>query len=423
MSEFLLLKNARPYGEGGITDLLIKDGKIVEIAQNLTLAEFKACVNADGSATYTDISTVIDCKGLPLIPAAVDVHTHTRTPGFEHKEDAVSFSNAAAKGGVSCVMAMPNTNPVPDSIENLKEIQTALRNGKTRIYFFAAITKGSNGRELTDISLLSKQPCIKGFSDDGRGVTDIALLKKAVIRANQNGKIIAAHSESTNPDFEKRETEAVLQEVAMLRELQEAGKKPKYHFCHISNREALESVIAARKDGIDVTFEVTPHHFSLTKSDIKNTNYKMSPPLREETDKTAILHAIASGAATIVATDHAPHTEDEKARGYDNAPNGIIGLETLIPLVYTELVKTGIISLRTASRLITDNPASRFGLPFGEISVTGLADLVVPDTETTRIYTKAEIQSKSKNSPFIGRELTGFPVLTIVNGKVVYNNL
>lgn len=381
-------------------DLYIKDGKIAKISD---------CIDMDSEAVY-------DMEGCMALPGAIDVHVHLREPGFAAKETVKTGTMSAAKGGVTTVMAMPNLNPVPDSIINLNAAEDIIRrDAAVNVYQYASVTKGENGKELSDIAALSQR--VKAFSDDGKGVNNLALLEQAMKTAKETGSIICSHAEAENFGTKpEAETVAVEREIELVRK---TGCR--YHFCHLSVKKSFELVKAAKREGLDITAESAPHHLFLTENDIKGrTNYKMNPPLRKEEDRQAAIEALLDGTVSMIATDHAPHTEEEKALPYDKAPNGIIGLETLIPLVYTKLVKTGKANVSDMINWLTINPARRFSLPYATVEEGQAATFCVIDTVNKRRYTKEEILSKGKNSPFIGEELYGFCRMTVLNGNIVF---
>lgn len=402
----IIFKNGMINAGGALIkrDLAVADGVFTDISETIE--------------NYPDKAHVIDLKGLFVMPGGVDVHVHLRDPGFTDKETVQTGTKAASAGGITAVMAMPNTNPVTDTADRvIKVIEKAEKCGSVRVFPFCAVTVGEKGEQLTDIENISQT--VKGFSDDGKGVTNLSLLREAMIQTKAADSIIASHLEAPGcgllPEAEIR---ALKDELELVRE---TGAK--YHFCHLSLKKSFELLKEARREGLDVTAEVTPHHLFLTECEIKDANYKMSPPLRTAEDTKSAIDAIKSGVVTMIATDHAPHTESEKAKIFNDAPNGIIGLETLIPTVYTYLVKTGIISFDDMENLITVNPAKRFGIPYGEIKVGGLCDITAIDIDKPKVYKKQDIISKGKNSPFIGRSLYGFPKLTAVGGKIVFNAL
>ncbi len=400
--------------------IVLKNG-VVNI--NNSLEKMDICIEG---GIITDIAKVInnpmaetiDVCGGYITSGAVDVHVHLREPGFTDKETVASGTKSSASGGVTTIMAMPNTKPATDSAEHLATINALIaKDAVVKVFPFCSVTKGLQGKELTAMEQIA--PTVKGFSDDGVCVNDATLLTQAMQIAKKADKIIATHLEcegyGTTPQAEilacKKELELV------------KATGVKYHLCHISTAECLDMYVKAVESGADVTAEVTPHHLFLNDSKIVDANCKMNPPLRAEKDRQAVLDALLSGKINIIATDHAPHTEEEKSREYSKAPNGIIGLETLFPLVYTNLIKSGKASLTDMENWLAVNPAKRFGLPHGSICVGGTADIAVLDINHSKVYTKESIVSKGKNSPFVGAELYGFNILTLVDGKVVYNNL
>ena len=279
----------------------------------------------------------------------------------------------------------------------------------------ASVSIDEKGEQISDIKNLNDK--VVCFTDDGLCVNNLEVLENAMKLVD---KPIASHAEARGAKTaEDAEIIAVQRELELLRKY----KHVKYHFCHLSVEKSFELVKSAQDEGLDVTCEVMPHHLFLNKSQIKDANWKMNPPLRSESDRLATIKALKSGIATMIATDHAPHSREEKSREYDKCPNGIIGFETMFPLVYTYLVKTGEITLKEMVEWTSENPAKRFNLPYGEIKVGGLADIAVLDIKTEREYTEDEILSKSVNTPFIGFKFTGYPVLTLVGGKTVYDNL
>jgi dihydroorotase len=382
-----------------LTDILIDEGKIIAIDDFITAKATK----------------ILDINGATVIPGAVDVHVHLREPGFEHKETIKSGTLAAAKGGVTTLMAMPNTKPVIDSMLHLEKIKSIIKkDAQVRVFPYASVTIGEKGQEVTDIKGLA--PFVKGFSDDGVGVGNLDLLRRAMISVKQFNGIIASHAEVFEyVSTPESEVLAIRQELELVREI-----GCRYHFCHVSLKESFELIARAQSEGLDVTCEVTPHHILLCADDVcLDTNKKMNPPLRSIDDVLATRRALLDGVATIIATDHAPHTPLEKSRDFASAPNGVIGLETLVPLIYTEFVYKKQATLSDMVQWISINPAKRFDLPCGELTVGGLADLSVIDTESS-IYSEAEIVSLSKNSPFIGHKMYGKNILTLVAGEVKY---
>lgn len=358
---------------------------------------------------------VIDCSGKWIRQGAIDAHVHLREPGFSHKETIYSGTMAAAKGGVTTVFAMPNLNPVPDSKANLAIEESLIKKTAViKVLPYMSLTVGQNGKELSEMCVDTTSAI--AYSDDGRCVSDLHVLQQGMQIAKSQNAVICSHAEALEfSDARKQEYMAVKREIALA-----GHTKIKYHFCHLSTLESLEYVRSARAARIDVSCEVTPHHFVFNEQDILDTSLKMNPPLRPLSDVNAVINAIVDGTVSIIATDHAPHTEKEKAVDYANAPNGIIGLETFLPAVYTYLVKTGLITAEKMIELTTTNIQARFLLPITNLAIGEIADICVLDINNARKYTYEEILSLSKNSPFIGRELYGFNTLTIANGKIVY---
>ncbi len=392
----LVLKNDKLFK----LDVRVEGDKIVEIGLDLKG------------------ENVIDVKGGWIIPGAVDVHAHLREPGYEHKGDIQSETYSAAKGGITTVMAMPNTMPVPCDAKSAKLVYDLLaEKSLVHAYLFGSVTKNQKGRKVSDIK--GMLPYIKALSDDGVCVNNQRVLKKAMQEAKKYDLVIASHAEASQYEEPAAEYEAVKREIELANEV-----GCKYHFCHLSTEESFLAVKRIQFINKEITCEVTPHHLFLhDKCIAENTNFKMNPPLRSLRDMRFTFRSILEGISTMIATDHAPHSEKEKAVEYSKAPNGIIGFETMLPLVYTGLVITGRMTHAKMIEVVTTNPAKRFGLPYSKIEVGSKADIAVLDINTTRKYTKDEIVSKSKNSPYIGMELCGFNVLTLVSGKVVYNGL
>ena len=399
----MLLKNGKILiGEDLLArDILVdSEGTIVEIGENLS---------SNG--------IVYDLKGGWVIPSAVDVHVHLREPGYEYKETVKSGTLASSKGGVGTIMPMPNLNPCPDTVAHLS-VQTEIikKDAVVKCYPFASVTKGEMGKELSDLEALA--PLVKAFTDDGKGVNDLALLRKAMEIAKANDKVVASHAEAENLGTSREaEIVAVKREIEMAKEI-----GVKYHFCHISTRDAYEYIRKAKSEGYDITVEACPHHLILSDKDIKDGNTKMNPPLRPLDDMLATVEALLDGTVDMLATDHAPHAKEEKGE-YSKSLNGIIGLETFLPSIYTYFVRSGKISHGRFIELVSENPAKRFNLPIPEIKVGAKANLAVLDTENEREYVEEEILSLSKNSPFIGYRFYGFNKLTLVDGVVAYENL
>ena len=359
---------------------------------------------------------IIDVKGCFVMPGATDVHVHLREPGFEYKETIKSGTLSAAKGGVTTVLAMPNLNPCPHNEENIKlQLELIKRDAIVNVYPYGAVSKNQKGELIADIEELAK---ITSFiTDDGVGVNNIEILRNAMVLAKKHNIVLASHAEDTvDSKLPQGEYVAVKREIELAKEI-----GCRYHFLHMSTKESFELIRKAHQEGYtNITCEVAPHHLVLNEEMIKNGNWKMNPPLRSEQNRLETIKALLDGTAIMIASDHAPHSEEEKSREYDKCLNGIIGLETMLPLVYTAFIDTNMASLNDFVDWFVTNPNKVFSLGERKVEEGYVADLTVLNLDEKRIYTKEEILSKGKNSPYIGMELKGYPVLTICNGKVVW---
>ena len=397
--------------------ILIKNGKVIEnnqLIQKDILIENNLIKKIDNNINV-DCET-LDATGCLVMPGAVDVHVHLREPGFTKKETVKTGTLSSAKGGVTSIMSMPNLNPCPHNLENLnKQLEIIKQDAVVNVYPFASVTINEEDKEIAKIDEVVN--VAYGLSDDGRGVNSLDILEEAMKLAKKYNLTIASHAED---NFYKYAREG--EYVAVLREIELAKKIGcKYHFCHMSVKESFDAIKKAQDEGYtNITCEVAPHHLVLNKDMIKDANYKMNPPLRSESDRLATIEALLNGTACMIASDHAPHTEEEKSQEYDKCPNGIIGLETMIPIIYTEFVKTGLISLNRFLDLLVYNPIKVFNLPKRDLQEQMIADIAIIDIENKHTYTKEEILSKGKNSPFIGNSYYGFTKYTIVNGNIVY---
>lgn len=379
-------------------DLHIADDVIIKVGENLEI-----------------LGEIVDANGGFIMPGATDVHVHMREPGYSHKETIHTASLGALKGGVTTCLAMPNLNPCPDSLENLKvELEIIERDGLVNIYPYGAVTVAQKGIDLADINSFKDKVC--AITDDGVGVNNIDLLVKAMKFAKEHNMVIASHAEDTiNGKLPEGEYKAVIREIELAKEI-----GCKYHFCHMSTKESFEAIKQAQDEGYPITCEVAPHHLILNETMIKNANWKMNPPLRSEENRLETVKALLDGVACMIASDHAPHSEEEKSKEYDKCPNGILGLETMLPIVYTHFIKTGMASLNDFVNWFVNNPNRIFNLGERKLEVGYPADLTILDLNNKREYKKEEIVSLSKNSPYIGMEFYGFPILTIVGGKVLF---
>ena len=398
--------------------ILLKNGSIVlnnKLVKKDILIDNDLIIKIDDSIDNNNYE-VLDCKNTLVMPGAIDVHVHLREPGFENKETILKGTKAAAKGGFSVVMSMPNLKPCPHNVDNLmKQEEIIKRDAVINVYPYASVSVNEEDKELSDIDLLSDK--VYALSDDGRGVNNIELLEKAMKLAKKYNLIIASHAEDSVYKYAPAG-----EYVAVRREIELAKKVGcKYHFCHMSTKESFEAIREAKKNGYNnITCEVAPHHLVLNETMIKNTNYKMNPPLRSEENRLETIKALLDGTVDVLASDHAPHTKEEKNREYDKAPNGIIGIETMIPIIYTNFVRNNLISLDRFLDLLVYNPMRIFNLPKYGLYEGSVANVIAIDITNPHTYSEDEILSKSKNSPFIGQTYYGFTKYNIFNGKIVY---
>ncbi|RDW18488.1 dihydroorotase [Oceanobacillus arenosus] len=402
-------------------EVLINNNKIEKIDRDLSL------VQAD---------EIIDLNGNLILPGFIDVHIHLREPGGEHKETIKSGTKAAARGGYTTVCAMPNTNPVPDNAATTRALLAKINeDAVVRVLPYAAITKGLKGKERTDIKKLTEMG-VFAFTDDGVGIQTADFMLEAMKEAAACGASIVAHCEDNSIVYDgvvhdgKVSSRLKLPGIPSLSESVQIARDVllaeatgcHYHVCHVSTKESVRVIRDAKRAGIKVTAEVTPHHLLMNEDSIMedDANYKMNPPLRAVEDQQALLAGLLDGTIDFIATDHAPHAEDEKAKGFLHAPFGIVGLETAFPLLYTYLVKQEKITLHQLVDWLAIKPATVFNLPYGRLTERGIADLTVVNLEKEMVIDKASFYSKGKNTPFHQWEVTGIPVLTIAEGKVVY---
>ena len=380
-----------------------------------------------GASICTGTLSVFNSPRYVVFPGFCDVHVHFREPGFSYKETIATGSLASARGGYTAVCTMPNLNPVPDSVEHLKLQQDLIEESACiHVYPYGAITVGEKGETLADLEGMA--PGVIGFSDDGRGVQSDDRMRQAMLRAKALGKLIVAHCEDNSllrggyihdGAYAKAHghrgicSESEWGQIARDLELvRETGVS--YHVCHISTKESVELIRRAKAEGLDVTCETGPHYLVMDDSMLEEEGrFKMNPPLRSREDRDALLAGILDGTIDMIATDHAPHSAEEKAKGLEKSAFGVVGIETAFPILYTYLVKTGNLTLERLVELLCINPRKRFGIELG-------CDYSVWDLEAEYTIDPAEFVSMGKATPFAGWKANGRCLATVCDGKVVY---
>lgn len=415
-----LLKNANVYIDGSFkkTDIFIKDNMIVSV---------------DGSVHNGENVVSFDFNNKYIFPGFTDVHVHLREPGFLCKETIETGTKAAARGGYTSVCAMPNLKPVPDSAEDIKiETDIIEKTAVVHVYPYGAITVDEMGKELADLEGMA--PYAIAFSDDGHGVQNDDMMRNAMKKSKELSKMIVAHCE-VNELLEggyihkgkyaelhghkgicsESEWKQIERDIELVKETGCA-----YHVCHISTKESVELIRKAKSEGVNISCETGPHYLVLNDMDLQEEGrFKMNPPIRDESDRLALIEGIKDGTIEFIATDHAPHTEEEKSKGLKNSLMGVVGLETAFPIVYTELVRKGIITLEKAMELLNGNAIERFGIG-SEIAAGKPADLTVFDLDEEYVIDPKDFLSKGKSTPFTGRKVFGKCLMTMVNGEIVY---
>lgn len=424
-----VIKNAKVINEQGQLEdkhIVIADGLIQSVTSDLAALP-----------ELGDNVQIIDAEGKLVTPGFIDMHVHLREPGYEHKETIESGSRSAVKGGFTTIACMPNTRPVTDSPETVKLVlDKASEAGLAKVLPYAAITKNELGRELTDFEALKAAGAI-GFTDDGVGVQNAQMMKDAMNQAKALGMPVIAHCEDdslvkgacvTEGKFAQKhglkgipnESEAIHVGRDIL--LTEATGVH-YHVCHVSTEQSVRLIRQAKAIGISVTAEVCPHHLVLSDEDIPglDANWKMNPPLRTPRDVEACIEGLLDGTLDMIVTDHAPHSAEEKAKGMELAPFGIVGFETAFPLLYTQFVVTGKWDLSLLVKRMTSDPARVFGLESGVLEAGRAADLTMIDLEAEKEVNPEEFATKGRNTPFTGWKLKGWPVMTWVDGEVKWS--
>ena len=406
-----------------VCDVLVKDGKIQKVAPSIP----------------DTADRILDAEGCYVMPGFIDLHVHFRDPGLEYKETLETGGKAAARGGVTTVCAMPNTRPVIDTKERVEDVHRRAKEvSPVHVIQIGAVTMGQAGKELADIAGMAEAGC-HAISEDGKSVMNASVYRKGMKEAKKNGISVFAHCEditmveggvmNADKNAERLGMKGItnsVEDVIVARDIllaKETGVR--LHLCHCSTADSVKMIRLAKEEGLPVTGEVCPHHFTLTADDIRedDANYKMNPPLRSKEDVEALRQGLRDGVMDVISTDHAPHAEDEKTQSLAEAPFGIVGLETSAALTYTELVKTGILSIMDMAEKMSSNPAKILGLSDkGSVSEGKTADLVVFDPRREYRIDKRTFVSKGKNTPFDGREVTGDVKYTLVDGEVVYEN-
>lgn len=403
-----------------ICDLLIKDNYIAQVGQNIT----------------HDADQIIDATDCYVMPGFIDLHVHLREPGFEYKETIETGALAAAHGGFTSICPMPNTNPVIDSAKMIAYLsEKSKKDAVVNILPVGAVTLGQVGKDLADIAGMVKEGAV-AISEDGKSVMDTALYKKAMTIAKEEGIVVLAHCEDKSlvqggvMNAGKKAEELAMpgitnavEDIIAARDIllaKETGAK--LHLCHCSTKDSAWMVGKAKEEGLPVTAEVCPHHFALTDEDIvkDDADYKMNPPLRSKEDVQALKEALRDNIIDVIATDHAPHGEDEKKKSMKEAPFGIVGLETAFALTMTELVKTGYLTPRQLVEKMSLNPAKVLGINKGTLMEGAIADIVIANPNEEYIIDTKDFVSKGKNTPFHGKKVYGKILYTLVNGQVVY---
>ena len=380
-----------------------------------------------GASISAPMLSVFNSPQYAVFPGFCDVHVHFREPGFSYKETIATGSLASARGGYTAVCTMPNLNPVPDSVENLKLQRDLIEAAACiHVYPYGAITVGEKGETLADLEGMASD--VIGFSDDGRGVQSDTMMRQAMLRAKALDKMIVAHCEDNSllrggcihdGDYARTHghrgicSESEWGQIARDLELvKETGCA--YHVCHISTKESVELIRKAKAEGLDVTCETGPHYLVMDDSMLEEDGrFKMNPPLRGKEDREALLAGILDGTIDMIATDHAPHSAEEKGRGLEKSAFGIVGIETAFPILYTHLVKPGILALERIVELLCINPRNRFGIPMGN-------DFSIWDLNAEYAIDPAEFVSMGKATPFTGWQVSGRCCATVCDGKVVY---
>ena len=422
--------------------ILIKNGRLINPSENLDkvmdIFVEDGIIKEKAESIEKQADTVIDAAGCYVMPGLIDLHVHFRDPGLTYKEDIETGSKAAAKGGFTTVCCMPNTKPVVDNVDTVKYIiEKGEKTGLTNVLPVGAVTKNMAGVEITDVEELKKAG-ICAISEDGKSVMNSGVYRKAMKNAAKANVPVLAHCEDINlveggvinlgdksSELGVKGISNAVEDVIAMRDIMLAKETgATLHLCHCSTKDSVEMVKRAKEEGIKVTAEVCPHHFSMCSDDITSNdgNFKMNPPLRAKEDMEALIQGLKDDIMDVISTDHAPHSAEEKAKDLEHAPFGIVGLETSVALTVTNLVKKGYLTPMQMAAKMSYNPAKVLGIPKGTLDEGKIADITIinPDKEYTIDVNTFE--SKGKNTPFDGYKVSGEVEYTILNGKVVYSN-
>lgn len=422
--------------------ILIKNGRLINPSENLDkvmdIFVEDGIIKEKAESIEKQADTVIDAAGCYVMPGLIDLHVHFRDPGLTYKEDIETGSKAAAKGGFTTVCCMPNTKPVVDNVETVKYIiEKGEKTGLTNVLPVGAVTKNMAGVEITDVEELKKAG-ICAISEDGKSVMNSGVYRKAMKNAAKANVPVLAHCEDINlveggvinlgdksSELGVKGISNAVEDVIAMRDIMLAKETgATLHLCHCSTKDSVEMVKRAKEEGIKVTAEVCPHHFSMCSDDITSNdgNFKMNPPLRAREDMEALIKGLQDDIMDVISTDHAPHSAEEKAKDLEHAPFGIVGLETTVALTVTNLVKKGYLTPMQMAAKMSYNPAKVLGIPKGTLDEGKIADITIIDPDKEYTIDVNTFESKGKNTPFDGYKVSGEVEYTILNGKVVYSN-
>lgn len=422
--------------------ILIKNGRLINPSENLDkvmdIFVEDGIIKEKAESIEKQADTVIDAAGCYVMPGLIDLHVHFRDPGLTYKEDIETGSKAAAKGGFTTVCCMPNTKPVVDNVETVKYIiEKGEKTGLTNVLPVGAVTKNMAGVEITNVEELKKAG-ICAISEDGKSVMNSGVYRKAMKNAAKANVPVLAHCEDINlveggvinlgdksSELGVKGISNAVEDVIAMRDIMLAKETgATLHLCHCSTKDSVEMVKRAKEEGIKVTAEVCPHHFSMCSDDITSNdgNFKMNPPLRAREDMEALIKGLQDDIMDVISTDHAPHSAEEKAKDLEHAPFGIVGLETSVALTVTNLVKKGYLTPMQMAAKMSYNPAKVLGIPKGTLDEGKIADITIIDPNKEYTIDVNTFESKGKNTPFDGYKVSGEVEYTILNGKVVYSN-